>query len=318
MERILASAVPDVIVGGTSVWPTKAKFKMLQMPGTMSSIIKLGRFFSTHPLSRDAPFKAWARFLAWQLRSRLRDEVLVPWIGGQFLLVRRGMSGATGNIYVGLHEFTDMMFPLHFLRECDLFLDIGANVGSYTVLASGVARATSWAFEPDPDTVEYLKRNIAVNRLKGLVKISECALGATYGRVPFTIGLDTVNKVVTADNKNVRIVCQEQLDTVIGGSQPTMIKIDVEGYEEEVLRGARKVLANASLKVIELETVTPVIDQLLLSNHFERAYYDPFSRTLDRQPVGSKSSNYLYVRDWTFVSRRLTEARAIRVLDRTV
>jgi hypothetical protein len=102
----------------------------------------------------------------------------------------------------------------------------------------------------------------------------------------------------------------------IGESRPITIKIDVEGYEREVLQGARKVLANASLKVIELETVTPVIEQLLLSNCFERAHYDPFSRALDR--VNSKSSNYLYVRDWTFVSRRFSEARAIRILDRTI
>ena len=76
-----------------------------------------------------------------------------PWIGGQRLSIRRGMRGATGNIYVGLHEFADMMLTLNFLREGDLFLDIGANVGSYTVLASGICRAVTWAFEPDPGTV---------------------------------------------------------------------------------------------------------------------------------------------------------------------
>jgi hypothetical protein len=49
-----------------------------------------------------------------------------------------GMTGATQNIYVGLQEFVDIMLTLHFLRKGDLFLDMGANVGSYTILASGV------------------------------------------------------------------------------------------------------------------------------------------------------------------------------------
>src|SRR3984893_15374669 len=102
----------------------------------MKAVIDLARFFASHPLTHTSPIKAWQRWLSWQIKSRLRDEVNAPWIGGQ-----SGMTGATGNVYVGLHEFADMMFLLHFLRERDLFLDIGANVGTYTVLASGVCRA---------------------------------------------------------------------------------------------------------------------------------------------------------------------------------
>src|ERR1700683_536380 len=108
----------------------------LSMRG-LDQIRNLALFFSEHPLTRDRPLGAWARFAAWQIRSRVKDEILIDWIGGQRLAVRRGMTGATGNIYVGLHEFADMLFVLHFLREDDLFLDIGANVGTYTVLGSG-------------------------------------------------------------------------------------------------------------------------------------------------------------------------------------
>jgi FkbM family methyltransferase len=285
----------------------------------LKSLIDLGYFFSAHPLTRDAPLKAWARFLRWQFRSCVQGEVIVPWIGGQSLALRRGMRGATGNIYFGLHEFPDMMMVLHFLREGDRFVDIGANVGSYTVLASGVARATSWAFEPDPNTARYLRRNVAINHLERLVTVYECALGATQGEVPFTVGLDAINRVANAaDDENVRMVRHERLDTIAGNSQPSMIKIDVEGYEEEVLRGAPKVLANPSLKVVELETVTTVIEHLLLRNQFERAYYDPFNRKLNRQPAGPRSSNFLYVKDWPLVSRRLADAREIKVLNHSI
>jgi FkbM family methyltransferase len=279
----------------------------------MNSVIDLHRFFSSHPLSRDEPLKAWVRFLSWQIKSRLRKELLVPWIEGQTLVIRRGMTGATGNVYVGLHEFVDMMVALHFLQEGDLFLDIGANVGSYTVLASGVCRAVTWAFEPDPCTAERLKRNVAVNHLESLVKIYECALGNAKGEVPFTIGLDTVNRVAVAQNRNVRMVPQDRLDSLVGGDLPIMLKIDVEGYEEEVLLGAQAVLGKPSLKVIEIETITPAVEQLLGSNGFERTYYNPFSRTLDQRAVGLKANNSLYVRDLPFVSRRLANARSIEI-----
>lgn len=284
----------------------------------ISDLKNLQRFFKTHPLTCDAPLGAWARFWWWQLRSRLQDEILFRWVGGQRLAVQHGMTGATQNIYVGLHEFADMMLALHFLREGDLFLDIGANIGAYTVLASGICRAKTWAFEPDPDSVRRLKRNIAVNSLDALVRVHECALGAEQGEVAFTFGLDTVNRIAAANDKNVRRVRQERLDTVIGDSRPILLKVDVEGAEEDVLQGAKALLAGPCLKVVELETVTSESASILDRNHFERAYYDPFSRELNRKPIHLKSSNSLFVRDWSFVAARLAAAEKVEVLGREI
>lgn len=282
---------------------------------TISNLANLQRFFATHPLSRDAPLSAWARFASWQLRSRLQDEVLFHWIGGQRLAVRRGMTGATGNIYVGLHEFADMMLPLHFLRKGDLFLDIGANVGSYTVLASGICRATTWAFEPDPCTMRHLRRNIAINSLDNMVNAYEFALGAEQREIAFTVGLDTVNKIAPTNHRNVQMVRLERLDDVIGDFQPIMIKVDVEGAEEAVLEGAKALIANPCLKVVELETVTLESANILNRNQFERAYYDPFYRRLNREPINLKSSNSLFVRDWSVVATRLATAERVQILD---
>jgi FkbM family methyltransferase len=284
----------------------------------MASLANIAHFFATHPLTRKAPLKAWARFVSWQIRSRMQEEVIVPWIAGQRLAVRRGMKGATGNIYVGLHEFADMMFVLHFLRKGDLFLDIGANVGSYAILASGVCRATTWAFEPDPHSVRSLKRNVAINDLDELVTVYELALGDIEGEVPFSIGQDTGNRVTTGiGEKNVRMVSQQRLDALIGGDPQSimMIKMDVEGYEEEVLRGAEALLANERLKIVDIEWPTSWTREALSSHHFTSAYYEPFSRKLQREPVDPfSSSNSLFVRDWEFVNSRLTTANKIKVL----
>jgi FkbM family methyltransferase len=286
-----------------------------------ASLINIAHLFSAHPLTRNAPLKAWVRFVSWQIKSRLKEEVIVPWIAGQYLAVRRGMTGATGNIYVGLHEFVDMMFVLHFLRDGDLFIDIGANIGSYAVLASGVCRATTWAFEPDPSTVRKLKRNIAVNNLDALVTVYECALGANEGEVPLTVGRDTGNRVVDVRNKDVQIVAQQRLDALMGvASRPVMMaKIDVEGYEEEVIRGAKALLANDQLKVIDLEWPASSIREVLSSHNFIKAYYDPFSRRLEREPVNAVSSqNSLFVRDWEFISSRLIAADKIKILGHSI
>ena len=72
------------------------------------------------------------------------------------LIANAGMAGATGNIYVGLREFEDMAFLLHLLRPDDLFVDVGANIGSFTVLASGAVGARSLAIEPIERTFNIL------------------------------------------------------------------------------------------------------------------------------------------------------------------
>src|ERR1700739_1067728 len=127
-------------------------------------VLQLGatlRFIFSYPLNRGRPLSALGRLVVWQLTSRLHAEIEFDWIEGAKLLVSRGMTGATGNIYCGLHEFAEMGFLLHLLRPNDLFLDVGANVGSYTILASRVCGARVIAFEPDPGAAKALRRNIA-------------------------------------------------------------------------------------------------------------------------------------------------------------
>ncbi len=281
----------------------------------MSTAINIFWFVWSHPLPRGARVKALARVANWQIRSRLQGEVIIPWIANQKLAVKRGMTGATGNIYVGLHEFPDMAFLLHFLKSGDLFLDIGANVGTYTVLASGVCKANSWAFEPDPNTVRALKRNIEINDLEDLVTVHEFALGATQREVAFTVGLDTVNRVATAGEPNCRLIQQKQLDSFVGKSEPIFAKLDVEGYEGEVLRGGQALLAKDSLQAIEVETATPGIQEMLSEYQFVKAFYDPFKRMLSTQPVGLEASNALFVKDFSFVNERVSGSSRIRVLD---
>ena len=157
--------------------------------------MQIFRFVASHPLTQKSKLRALFRVLRWQIWSRFRKETVFPWIGGTKLVIERGMTGATGNIYVGLHEFIDMIFLLHFLRPGDLFLDVGANVGSYTILASGVCKARTAAFEPDPDTARHLMTNIQVNSLNNIVTVYEVVVGAEDATVRFTLGLDTVNQV---------------------------------------------------------------------------------------------------------------------------
>jgi FkbM family methyltransferase len=283
----------------------------------VSALRNIGSAIADHPLTRDRQLATWLRFGSWAVRSRLNGELTLPWIEGQRLAVRRGMTGATGNLYLGLHEFMSMALTVHFLREGDLFFDVGANVGSYTVLASGIARARTWAFEPDPGTARDFSRNVETNALGDRVVLHQVAVGPADGEVSFTQGEGAMNRVEAGAAQTVP---QRAIDSLTGGAAPSMIKLDVEGYEEQALLGARRTLANPALKVIAMEGTTPSILQLFADNGLERAFYDPFTRVLQRTPNSLAYadgkwtlSNEFYVRDWEFVSERLKTARPITV-----
>lgn len=234
------------------------------------------------------------------------------------LVTETSMTGATGNYYCGLHEFADMAFLLHFLRKDDLFIDVGANVGSYTVLASGVVGARSLAFEPVPNTFERLQRNIRTNKIDGLAEAKRLAIGSSQGEIHFSTDNDTVNKVVSTDYVgSSEKVPVSSLDALLEGLAPLMWKVDVEGFEIEVLKGSRSALRQEFLQAILLEGQSPEVNSLVTDAGFRKATYEPFSRDLtviDDEKTG-RSANQLWVRDHNLVAQRCKTSRKFCVND---
>jgi len=280
------------------------------------------RFILAHPLARRNRAAALSRLLKWQINIRLNPyPVLHPFVGKTKLLVWKGLTGATGNIYTGLHEFEDMAFLLHFLREEDVFADIGANVGSYAVLAAGVARSRTVAIEPLPVTFNILSDNVTINHLSEKVTPLNIGIGAAAGTLRFTRGLDTMNHVATSDETDTLEIPVRTLDDILPET-PRLIKIDVEGFEMAVLQGAGKVLSTSALKALIIETNksseryghgSAEVHHLLTEQGFQPFAYEPFSRKLS--PLsGPNDGNTLYLRDTGFVENRLKTAQKISVL----
>ena len=96
------------------------------------------KFIYTHPFNRRNKPGSLLRFVKWQINCLLNPyPILYPYTENTKLVIWKGLTGATGNLYCGLAEFNDMGFLLHFLRDSDLFIDVGANIGAYNILASG-------------------------------------------------------------------------------------------------------------------------------------------------------------------------------------
>lgn len=276
-------------------------------------LLQTTRFILDHPIGRRRPLGNLLDFVRWQVRSRLAPgPVSIPWVAGTRLVVERGMHGATGNLYVGLHEPDDMAFALHCLRPDDGFVDVGANVGSYTILAAGVAGAHVHAFEPIATSFAHLSRNVRENGLGDRVVLHRVAVGARAGRVSMASSDDTTNRVLDPGER-VRAAIEVdvvRLDDALAGVSPTLVKIDVEGFEAEVLAGAEGVLARTAAVIVEVSRRQGEVFAQLLAAGLRPCRYDALSRRLEvlEAPAPSSSGNFLFVRDPEWARARCASA----------
>jgi FkbM family methyltransferase len=152
------------------------------------------------------------------------------------------------------HGALDLALLRKLLRAGDTIVDIGANVGSHAIpLAKSLGATTQvHAFEPHPRVFAQLQANARLNRLPNL-HLYNLALGDHAGEVAFTdVRSDDYNRVLP-NGAGALTVPMTPLDdfTPLAQASITLVKIDVEGYELFVLRGAEATLTRTCFLYLE-------------------------------------------------------------------
>ena len=168
-------------------------------------------------------------------------------------------------IYVRGFETAELDFMARFLGAGDVFLDIGANIGVYSLLAAKRVGSTGavHAFEPHGKTYERLKQNIAESGCRNVVCYN-LALSDAEGTACLNAsleGFDAWNSLSQPTRgsaflaESVRTLTLDGFCSKHGLSVEaiTMIKIDVEGWESHVLTGAERLLLQARAPVLQVE-----------------------------------------------------------------
>lgn len=169
-------------------------------------------------------------------------------------------------------------------------IDVGANVGQFAVAASRLFKdASIYSIEPDPITAEVLRKNTSQ---EGRISISVVALGETVGEAKFYVNRDSqVSSLLPLGEDRISAfpgstVARElkvpisTLDTLFGGKEfkgPILLKIDVQGFEDRVIRGGGEFLKKVEWILIEVsfanlyqgERNFQSIQSLLKENGFE-------------------------------------------------
>lgn len=223
---------------------------------------------------RSARLQRWQRERFFAQASRFVPVIAVDVGAGKRYFLRSDYDLIGRQIIAcGGFETKTIDTVLGVLRErgvkIDQVLDVGANIGTTTVeLLSRLPDATCVAFEPEPRNFEMLEHNIIANGLQHRVTAYRVALSDTVGMLEFELSDaspgdhrvriapgSVVDRFDEAKRATIQVPSRT-LDDLVGSgdivvSPNTLVYMDVQGHEGQVLAGARAALANVSAVAME-------------------------------------------------------------------
>jgi FkbM family methyltransferase len=293
----------------------KNKFKRIKY------IFKKYNTFKSNPLTAHFPIYYFAKYIyANSILYIFKSELSFTFLNNIKVKAKRG-DGIIGNYHSVLQEPIDSVFLLKYLQPGDTFLDIGANVGHYSLIASAYSKCKVIAIEPIPNTYTQLINNLERNQLQHKVNALNIGLGDKNGKLFFTNSQFTTNKV-SKDNTGIEVAVKTA-DQITQDHTINAVKIDVEGYEWFVLKGAKQLLQSSSLNIIIIELnesgkYFSISDEqivaLLNENGFNQYEYDIANNSLiPLEHKNKKQFNTVFVKNIQQATQRLQQSNSLKI-----
>ena len=254
--------------------------------------------------------KGFLLHMGWQYRRAFNLFPFVQHLSASRIVAAHGHCGVSALIHSqGLYDYDNMKFLQWFLQPGGTFFDIGANIGAYALLASEQEQARVYAFEPHPGTFALLSENIALNRRRN-VQLFQAALGHRDHAVLLTNDPgSSTNHVIAGEGtpeeaaKGIQVpcfrgdrICREM------GVIPDVVKMDVEGFEFDVLRGFGDDLKAIGVLFIEMNGLSDErgagrvsIHQLLVRGGLRGPYRCRFDLRRFETAVDESGQDHIYV-----------------------
>jgi FkbM family methyltransferase len=194
------------------------------------------------------------------LPDEQKNEMIIDVLGSKMIvnLVDKGISRDL--YYNGIREPESTEILEKELENVDgHILEIGANIGYYVLIeAKNPNIKKIIAIEPDPRNFKMLERQVELNQLNGRVELHNVAIGDQNGDIRFLMSESSNLSKVSSDDKTGIIIPVTTVDTLVQDKPISLLRFDVEGFEYNILKGAKNTLQNNNLKIF-MEVHPPLI-----------------------------------------------------------
>lgn len=228
----------------------------------LSIVIDTARRIWTHPENRGRRVRRLARWIGWQVWERsVRRPWTVPFHGDLRMICHPHDTVTSLVLYYGLYDAEEMRFLLAWLRSGETFVDVGANVGPYSLLSTLAPDVRTLAFEPFSLAQQRFRANIELNGVGHRVHLVPRAVGEGDRSGRLSADRWATNELVgdryDGATEEVEIVSLDSYDAASPLGQVGLMKVDVEGHELAVLRGAARVVRrDRPALIVELNDVS--------------------------------------------------------------
>ena len=207
-----------------------------------------------HPLVNN-PLLGIIRYSLLNIFLRFKTRPIIwNWINNIKYYLMIGDSCLISNCYFYIDDYEEISFMINYLDKDETFIDIGSNHGNYTLISSCIVGCKTISVEPVKSTFNRLKMNLNLNKVDNVI-LRQVGISDRDGKLMFSNNLGERNKVIeNKTDQSLETVNVITLDKLLSRETDiSMIKIDVEGYEKQVLLGGIKSLQNKKLDVIQIE-----------------------------------------------------------------
>lgn len=292
------------------------------------NIYKLFIIIINHPLNVNNKFASILRLLSFNLKKIFKKKIIFPWVDESKLIFDNTEIDTLSqrqikfNYYLGLAEYEDMTFLIHCLKKNDIFIDCGANLGLYTILASKVIGSNSIAFEPHPETVKRFISQLNINNITDKVKIINKAIGDKISEIKFSNTKDALRRKIIQDNDYEKYNSIQVKMTTLDYELPNLkqdfiIKMDLEGFEYNALKGALSILENKNLKAIIIEidkAKINSINELLSKFNFFPIEYHPKKRKIEISKKNLENKlNLIFIKDFEKIESHCNSSKSFKI-----
>jgi FkbM family methyltransferase len=225
-----------------------------------------------HPSNRGRRIHVLAQSVTAWIWWRLTRKPVLARLGNSSVALVQAQPLSVGDsevLYGNPPDYRETSLLRRVLRPGDLFVDIGANAGVYSLLAAELG-ADVLALEPGSAARQLLERNIRVNGYDGRITVHPVAAGNDRRSSFLTTGTSVLNRVVDSATEamdpkrvsetppiarptGVEAIEIVPLDDILSDRHAAVVKIDVEGFEREVLEGAVRMLSEHRAGYLQLE-----------------------------------------------------------------
>jgi FkbM family methyltransferase len=183
----------------------------------------------------------------------LLKGIFFYYIKGLGTVAVRGATDDLWNLLPGREGDVEEFIRSH-LREGSVFVDVGANAGYYTLLASKLVgnKGYVYAIEPIPSTVALLEANVKLNNCTN-VMVYRVAAWSSKGKLTLNVPASMYGWASVMQKGRSVMVKAETIDNILRNvGSVDILKVDVEGAELQVLQGAKEVLKRTKHIALEL------------------------------------------------------------------